>query len=103
MKIIKIANDYTRFPGGRLQTDGKYSAEEFRKTKIEPIFESEDKIVIDLDDVEGYSTAFLEETFGGLVRVFGKQKVLEKIEVKCTDEPLLLQEIQIYIELAEKK
>ncbi len=99
---IKIATDYTRFPGGRLQSDGKYSAEEFRKTKLEPLFDNDEKIIIDLDGVEGYSTAFLEETFGGLVRKFGKEKVLEKIEIICNDEPLLIQEIQKYIEMATK-
>ena len=103
MKTIKISTDYTRFPGGRLRVDGNNSAEEFRTTKIEPFFENEDKIIIDLDDVEGFSTAFLEETFGGLVRKFGKQQVLDKIEIKCTDEPLLIEEIKQYIDLADEK
>lgn len=103
MKIIKISTDFTKFPGGRLKIDGNNSAEEFRTTKIEPFFEIEDKIIIDLDEVEGFSTAFLEETFGGLVRKFGREQVLNKIEVRCTDEPLLIKEIQQYIELADKK
>ena len=103
MKIIKISTDYTKFPGGRFISDGKFSAQEFRQKLIEPIFETEDKIVIDLDDVEGFSTAFLEETFGGLVRTFGKDKVLEKIEIMCTDEPLLIEEINKYIDLGDRR
>lgn len=102
MKTINISTDYTRFPGGRLISDGKFSAQEFRQKLIEPFFEIEDKIIINLDGVEGFSTAFLEETFGGLVRKFGKDKVLAKIEIVCTDEPLLVEEINKYIDLGDK-
>lgn len=104
MKTIKIATDYTRFPGGRLISDGKFSAQEFRQKFLEPLFSNKsdaENILIDLDDVEGFSTAFLEEVFGGLVRIVGKARVLEMLTFKCDDEPLLIEEIKRYIDMAD--
>ena len=104
MKTIKVS-DFSKCPGGRFKSDGKYSAQEFREKYLEPIFRDEsytEKIMVDLDGVEGYSTAFLEETFGGLVRLFGEERVLERLNFKCNDEPLIIDEIKKYINMANK-
>ena len=102
---ISIARDFTTTPGARSMNDGMYSGEEFRVNYLEKYFTdgSTDKIVIDLDSVEGYSTAFLEEVFGGLVRDFGKDVVKKRMEFISIEEPLLLTEILEYIEKAERK
>ena len=101
---INIARDYSTTPGARYKKDGPYSGEEFREKMLEPLFkiDSSEKIIINLDGVEGYSTAFLEEAIGGLVRKFGKDIVKKKLIFISTDEPLLIQEIQSYMENAKK-
>jgi STAS-like domain of unknown function (DUF4325) len=103
MATLSIAKDFSKTPGARFARDGTNSGEEFRKKHLEPLFESqtEEKIIIDLDGVEGYSTAFLEEAFGGLARVFGRDAVLAKLEFVSEEEPLLIEEIRRYITGAE--
>lgn len=103
-KDISISRDYTTTPGARYRKDGKYSGEDFREKYLEPLFneESDEEIVINLDGVEGYSTAFLEEVFGGLVRLFGKKVVLKRIKIISYEEPLLINEIENYIDKAIK-
>ncbi len=104
MKTIKVS-DFSKCPGGRFKSDGKYSAQEFREKYLEPLFRDEsctEEVIIDLDGVEGYSTAFLEETFGGLARLFGEKKILERLNFKCIDEPLIVDEIKKYINMASK-
>ena len=101
---ISIAKDFTDTPGGRYKKDGPYSGEEFREKLLEPLFQtnSSEKIIINLDGVEGYSTAFLEEAFGGLARIFGKKIVKKRLEFISIEEPLLKEEIKNYIEKAPK-
>jgi hypothetical protein len=69
---ISIANDFSRYPAGRSRRDGEFSAERFREELLIPALrEAEQKgerVVVVLDGVYGYSSSFLEETFGGLVR-----------------------------------
>jgi hypothetical protein len=101
---IRVA-DFTTTPGPRKKEDGKFSGEEFRKDFLEKYFNdgSSEKIIINLDDVEGYSTAFLEEAFGGLVRMFGKDVIKQRLEFISTEEPMLIDEIDSYIEKADEK
>ncbi|MGE5437953.1 MAG: STAS-like domain-containing protein [Syntrophothermus sp.] len=83
---INIARDFSDTPGARYYTDGPKSGQEFRETMLEKYFEdpSNNTIVeIELDGVEGYGTSFLEESFGGLVRYFGRQRVKSKIILKA--------------------
>jgi hypothetical protein len=101
---IYVAKDFSITPGGRHKEESKFSGEEFREKFLEKYFSdgSTDKIEIDLDGVEGYSTAFLEEAFGGLVRKFGKDVVKKRLVFISTEEPFLISEIQNYIEKAVK-
>ncbi len=100
---IKIASEFTDTPGPRFIGDGPFSGEEFRKRFLEPLFENNnDLIEIDFDDAWGYPSSFLEEAFGGLARKYGKDKVLNRIEIISNDEPTLEKEIQEYIEKSSK-
>jgi STAS-like domain of unknown function (DUF4325) len=69
---ISIANDFSKYPAGRTRRDGSFSAEKFRDDILVPalqaVAEQGDHVVVTLDGVYGYSSSFLEETFGGLVR-----------------------------------
>jgi len=102
---INIANDFSITPGGRYEKDGKFSGEEFRRKLLEPHFINDQKIkiTINFDNAEGYSTAFLEEAFGGLVRIYGKDKVLTSIFFISNEDPLLIEEINNYINNARKR
>ena len=68
---IHIAKEFSRAPAGRYLDDGPRSGQAFRKDLLVPALKKADKVVIYLDDVEGYGSSFLEEAFGGLVRVEG--------------------------------
>lgn len=69
--LIDVARDFSRTPGGRYASQSESSGEEFRKTILEPALRAGNDIVVDLDGAAGFTTSFLEEAFGGLVRVFG--------------------------------
>jgi len=102
---INIAKDFSITPGGRFKKDGPFSGEDFREKLLEPHFrnESTEKIIINFDGVEGFSTAFLEEAFGGLVRIFGVAVVRKRLEFISVEDPLLLKEVHNYIEKAKSK
>lgn len=104
IETLIIAKEFTPAPGARNVDEGAYSGEEFLTQLLRPRFEKaiqEDfTILIDLDNTEGYATSFLEEAFGGLARIYGSQKVLDHLEFKSEDEPLLIDEIKMYIQEA---
>lgn len=68
MTEIRIAKDYSRYPGGRYRRLGKYSGEEFRDDFLRPALEQGCEVKVVLDGTEGYGSSFLEEAFGGLIR-----------------------------------
>lgn len=68
MKTISIARDFSATPGGRLTRDGPYSGEAFRKRLLEPEIDAGETVVVELDNVAGLPSSFLEEAFGGLFR-----------------------------------
>lgn len=71
MRLIKVAEDFSSFPGGRYRSGGDYSAEEFlQEFLVGPLLNGE-YITVDMSDVIAYSAAFLDEAFGGLVRYYG--------------------------------
>lgn len=70
-KRISVALDFTRTPGGRYVSDGKWSGEEFLKRFLLPALSENDIVEVDLDGVVGFTTSFLEEAFGGAVRELG--------------------------------
>lgn len=100
-KIIKIATEFSDAVGARNINEGLFSGEEFLNKKLLDEYISavngNYKILIDLDDSEGYATSFLEEAFGGLARVYGSNEVLKVLVFKSNDEPLLIEEIKSYI------
>ena len=105
--IIRIAEEFANTPGSRNIDEGSFSGEEFLNSTLRPAFEKalhqKSKILIDLDNTEGYATSFLEEAFGGLARIFGSKIVMRVLEFKSLDEPLLIEEIITYIKEAKDK
>lgn len=94
-----IAKEYTKTPGVRT---GLFSGEDFRqKILIELLqnLDDDELLTIDLDGGFGYSSSFLEEAFGGLIREnkFKKEYLLKKIKIVSNDEKNLIDDVKKYI------
>ncbi|MGB8030858.1 MAG: STAS-like domain-containing protein [Terracidiphilus sp.] len=104
---LSVAKDFSETPGPRSREEGEFSGDEFRDNFLKPAFvqarDSRQRLVVDLDGVVGYATSFLEAAFGGLAREFGPCAVLETVELVCSDEPSLVEEVKRYIEDAKKE
>ncbi len=100
--ILKISKEYTETPGGRYIKEGEYSGEDFRnnylKPKIEECLKTNETLIIDLDGGYGYSTGFLEESFGGLIRCGLTKEDLNTITFISKEEPDLIDTILTYID-----
>ncbi len=73
--ILKVATEFSRTPGPRFRSEGKFSGEEFRETilkdRFDQVIKEGTKLQIDLDGGYGYAPSFLEEVaFGGTSRAF---------------------------------
>lgn len=90
MKLIKIATDYSDTPVGRYPTDSDYNGERFREEFLTPALRAHDEVVVDIDDVEGFGSSFLEESFGGLVRkgYFTAAQLHGHLTIRCEDAEL---------------
>lgn len=66
--MIRIAQDFTEFPGGRYPEDGDGNGTTFREKFLLPAINRKQKTTIVLDGTRGYPSSFLEEAFGGLIR-----------------------------------
>lgn len=104
---LKVATEFSRTPGPRLREEGEDSGEEFLQKLLKPRFvmalETHGKLLVNLDGAAGYPSSFLEEAFGGLAREFGREKVEEIVEVVCSDEPYLIEQIKKYVRQASSK
>ena len=69
--IINVARDFSKYPGGRYRKDGVNSAQRLREDFLVPALINNETATIDLGDILGFSSAFLEEAFGGLIRSHG--------------------------------
>jgi STAS-like domain of unknown function (DUF4325) len=91
-QTVSIA-DFSQFPAGRSRRDGPFSAERFRDDVLVPALkaaiESNSRVTVRLDGVLGYSSSFLEETFGGLIRLGEfRPEVLRRTLVITADNPI---------------
>lgn len=68
--VLTIATDFSKSPSGRVPSDGPNSGQRFRDELLYPAL-SKDKVEVVLDGVFTLGSSFLEEAFGGLVRVKG--------------------------------
>lgn len=81
--MINIAEDFSRYPSGRVVSDGPNSGQKFRENFLIPALKRSETVVVVLDGVRGYPSSFTEEAFGGLVRAgFEKEELLRRIKIK---------------------
>ena len=71
---VDVGRDFSPYPAGRLRSDGRYSGERFRQEYLVPHLKNGYVVKIEMDSAFGYGPSFIEEAFGGLVRVEGFEK-----------------------------
>ena len=75
--VFSIAEEFSPFPGGRKEKDGANSGEACRRMLLERYHkarEQDQDLFVVLDGAAGYSASFLDEVFGGSVRLVGEYK-----------------------------
>lgn len=95
---IRIASDFSDTPFGRYREEGAESGEVFREDILIPALKAYERVILDIDGVEGLPSSFLEEIMGGLVRAgYAISYLKEHIEI-VTTQP----ELRFYTRLAWK-
>jgi len=96
-KTINISKEFSKFPGGRVLSDGPYSGEGFRDEILIPALEQNDSVTLIIDGVMGYGSSFLEECFGGLIRK-GKTaaELKQKLHLKYDNPEFEMYEKEIW-------
>ena len=73
MMRLDIAREFSPVPIGRSKDDGKRSAANFREDvllpKIERAIKNGEILEVDFSGIAGIDPSFMDEAFGGLVRV----------------------------------
>lgn len=90
-KYIKVVDAFHKKPYGRFIKDGPdckdTAGEVFRDNILTPALHEFDKVIVDLTGFNRYGRSFLDEAFGGLIRVSGyKKEDLDKKLVYTHDD-----------------
>lgn len=86
-KIHISISDFSSYPVGRFPKDGPYNGQTFRDTILIPnvrtAIDERKRLVVSLKDVWSLGSSFLEEAFGGLIRVhkIDKNALLSILEI----------------------
>ena len=109
LQLLKVSTVFSDIPGPRYIREGLYSGQDFRERillpRLQECIDNGDILQIDLDGTQGYGTSFLEEAFGGLIRVnnLSFSVVSEHIEIVSEEEPYLIDDIMEYLRDAENE
>ncbi|HEY3822722.1 MAG TPA: STAS-like domain-containing protein [Polyangiaceae bacterium] len=85
-KLIDVGRDFSPTPGGRYRREGEWSGEQFREDVLEPALQDGGEVIVDMDGVEGFTTSFLDEVFGELVRRYGVV-VMDRVHLRAIKVP----------------
>lgn len=85
---ISVARDFSEEPYGRFKRHGEFNGERFREELLRPGLDGHELVEVDLDDTFGFSSSFLEEAFGGLVRLgyYSQEELEQRLTIKATSE-----------------
>lgn len=83
----KIAKEFSRTVGGRKRANGTFSGEEFREDVARRLLEQYDHVLFDLSGSAGYSSGFLDEAFGGLVKYYSLRDLEARLKLVADDDP----------------
>lgn len=106
---LNIAKDFSKSPGPRYRNEGRYSGEEFRETLLSPrvleALRTSEQLTIYLDGTYGFGTSFLEEAFGGLIRIdkLSLRDLMRVVKFISVEEPDLIEEVNRYLNDADKE
>lgn len=101
--VLHIAKEYSRCPGARYESEGEFSGEKFREELLLPrLKEAIGKGVmleVVLDGSAGYSTAFIEEAFGGLIRKerMTLQEIEDHLHIISDEDSTYIDDIKNYL------
>jgi hypothetical protein len=97
--VFNVALDFAPVVG-KPTGGGEFTGERMRRHLLR-VLQIHEAVVVDLDDVEGYTWDFLDEAFGGLVRVAKLPVSLlrQKLSIRSMDSGLV-NEIWRYVERA---
>ena len=95
-RTINIAREFSTIPHGITRHDSYDSAQKFFEDILEPAFLKHDRICVELDGVDGYSSSFLMASFGRLAQIYSAKEVLKRIVLISVDV-ILCEEIHGYI------
>lgn len=87
---ISIAKDFSSSPAGRFPDDGPFNGQVFRDGVLVPALRSDSVVELSIDGVNGFGSSFLEEAFGGLVRVhhFSADDLRARLRIVHDDKSL---------------
>lgn len=91
-----VAADFSPVVGGRYRREGLFSGERLCQ-RLSPLLDAGGKVVVELDGVDGYSWEFLEEAFGGLVRLGMAPNALRRKLRLVSEDASLIEEVWRYI------
>lgn len=96
---ISIARNFSKYPAGRYEADGEFNGEKFRAECLVPHLNDGKTLHVVFDGVAGLGSSFLEEAFGGLVRVENMDKAFldEHLHLSASED-----ELQDFVKLAKK-
>jgi len=100
---INILKDFSPNPGPRYIKEGKFSGELFRQQILYPkVAEAIEKGIpfeVNLDGTAGYGTSFLEESFGGLIRLhhLPYERIKALMSLISTEEEYLIDDVNEYL------
>jgi len=100
---LSIAGDFSWTPGPRYIEEGDYSGQEFREKillgLVKEAIKNNYRLVVNLDGTAGYGTSFLEEAFGGLIRVdeVTYDAIKQHLFIISEEEPFLKEDIEEYL------
>ena len=104
-KVITVAKDFSPYPMGRLRKHGEFSGEAFREDVLVPALKKYNNIVVNFDGVAGVPSSFLEEAFGGLIRLghISFTEFEKRVHVKVSEKNLSIAKdrIRTYISRAK--
>ncbi|NRP11462.1 hypothetical protein XMM379_000632 [Aliiroseovarius sp. xm-m-379] len=86
--MIDISKEYAAYPAGRDENDGPFNGQRFREEILLPRYneakEAGKRLIVSLAGVMSFGSSFLEEAFGGMVRVEGinKKDFLDRLEIR---------------------
>lgn len=89
--VLSVLSDFSEYPGIRYITQGSNTGEEFYHSKLNEAFakayQDGTKLIVNLDGTAGYTSSFIDESFGNLLFDFSEDIVTKILEIISNDEP----------------